>query len=213
MTNSSNRADRRAALLRVVVGRPGPSAPTRPRGRSGRRWRGSSGWFPCCTSWSTPFRPTSSTTQREEIAHLQQDALARCVQLEHNLLDVSRSLATHGIRSVALKGVATAHLDYPDPSWREFSDADLLIDPADRIGATAVLASEGWAQAYALAPDHERYTHAVTFARDRMELDLHQRIGRRALGVLVPTHELLHDAVPFEIAGARAAARSPRSIG
>jgi hypothetical protein len=43
----------------------------------------------------------------------------------------------------------------------------------------------------------------VTFARDRRELDLHQRIGRRALGVLVPTHELLHDAVPFEIAGAQ----------
>jgi hypothetical protein len=203
MTISSNRAERRAALLRVVVDRAGPVCPD------------TATW----TEWTSLARfervvpllyelvdtvPTDLTDeQREHIVTMQRSVLARCVRLEHDLIDVTRVVAEHGIRSVALKGAATAHLDYPDPSWREFSDVDLLVDPGDRNRATAVLAREGWAQAYALPPDHEHYTHAVTLARDPTQLDLHQRVSPRALGVLVPTHELLDRAVPFEIAGSQ----------
>jgi hypothetical protein len=143
-----------------------------------------------------------SDGQRIEIKLRQRDALAHCVWLEHHLLVVASMLAEHGIRAAVLKGAATAHLDYPDPSWREFVDVDLLIDPADRPEATALLQREGWTQGYALPKGHEPYTHAVTLVRDRMELDLHQRIGHRALGVLVPTSELLDRAVTLDIAGA-----------
>jgi hypothetical protein len=147
--------------------------------------------------------PTDLTAgQRREVAQLQGAALSRCVQLEHHALVVMRLLADHGIRSAILKGGATAHLDYPDPSWREVSDIDLLIDPVDRVRATDLLAREGWTQGYALPTGHDHYTHAVTLVRERMELDLHQRIGRRALGVLVPTPELLDHARGLEIAGA-----------
>jgi hypothetical protein len=201
MTISSNRADRRAALLRVLVGRPGPVSP---ESATWLAWTSMAQYervVPLLYRLVDAVATDLSDAEREEIVDLQQQVQSWCVQLEHNLLDATRLLAAHGIRSAALKGGATAHLDYPDPSWREFNDVDLLIDPADRVGATAVLAREGWTSAYPIVADHEQYAHAVTLERVRTQLDLHQRIGRRALGVLVPTHDLLDHAVPFEIAG------------
>jgi hypothetical protein len=147
--------------------------------------------------------PTDLTDeQRQDALQLQGSVLLRCVELEHHAIAVSRLLGAHGIRSVVLKGGATAHLDYPDPSWREVSDIDLLIDPADRAGATALLTGNGWRQGYALPGGHEQFTHAVTFVNGQMELDLHQRIAHRALGVLIPTRELIARAMPLQIAGA-----------
>ena len=139
--------------------------------------------------------------QREAVGDLQAAAMSRCVRLEHHAIDVTRLLADHSIRSVVLKGSATAHLDYPDPAWRDFNDVDVLLAPADRKQATALLQRYGWTQGYTLPTGHEEYTHAVTFVRDGVELDLHQRVGRRALGMLVPTPELLDHAVAFETGG------------
>ncbi len=193
--------DRRAALLRVAVGRSGPVTPD---SESWAEWV----WLariervvPLLYRLVDDTPTDLSDEQRGEIRQLHGAGMARCVQLEHHLISVVRLLAGHGIRSVALKGGATAHLDYPDPSWREVSDVDLLVDPADRIAATELVATLGWSEGYALPKGHHHYTHAVTFTRDRMELDLHQRIGHRAIGILVPTRDLLDHAVPFEIAG------------
>jgi hypothetical protein len=196
-----NEADRQAALLRVVVGRLGPVIP------DAATW----------AQWTALARmervtpllyvlvdtvPTDlSDEQRNQIHFLQRAVLSHSVQLEHHLIAVAAVLAEHGIRCAVLKGAATAHLDYPDPSWREFVDIDLLIGPADRTRATALLGREGWVQRYALPRGHEEYTHAVTFVHEAMELDLHQRIGHRALGLLVPTRDLLDRAASFEIAG------------
>jgi Uncharacterised nucleotidyltransferase len=191
--------DQRAALLRVVVGRSAPVAPD-----------AASDWvWPARIERVVPLLyqlvdtvPTDlDEEKRRDIRQLQGATLSRCVQLEHHLVAATRLFAEHGIRSVVLKGGATAHIDYPDPSWREVGDIDLLIDPADRVGATALLEREAWTQGYALPAGHEDFTHAVTFVRDGMELDLHQRIAHRALGLRVPTRELLDRAVPFEIAG------------
>lgn len=141
-----------------------------------------------------------SDEQRAQLHRLQRDVMSHCVRLEHHLVHVVRSLGEQGIQSAVLKGAASAHLDYPDPSWREFVDVDVLIDPSDRMAALDVLSREGWTQAYALPRGHEDYTHAVTLARNGVELDLHQRIGHRALGLRVPTAELLRQTVPFVVA-------------
>jgi hypothetical protein len=196
-----NGTDQGAALLRVVVGCPGPVVP---ESATWAEWT----WLARMERVAPLLYQLVDTTptdlsdeQRQDIRQLQGGVMLRCVQLEHHLIVVAGLLAEHGIRSAVLKGGATAHLDYPDPSWREFSDIDLLIDSADRISATALLGREGWIQGYALPRGHEHYTHAVTLVQERMELDLHQRIGHRALGLLVPTGELLDHAVRFEVAG------------
>jgi hypothetical protein len=197
-----NDADVCATLLRVVVGRSGSVLPDTVR-------------FPRWESLATAERitpllyyvvdtlPTDlGDRERAEVERCQRSALAHCVWLEHQLLGVASTLAEHGIGTAVLKGAATAHLDYPDPSWRQYADVDLLIDPSDRIAATALLRRAGWSQGYALPKGHGAYTHAVTLMGERMELDLHQRIAHRALGVLVPTGELLARVVPLDIAGA-----------
>jgi len=148
--------------------------------------------------------PTDLTDdQREEIKQLQGATLSRCVQLEHHAVALSRLFDDHGIRNAVLKGGATAHLDYPDPSWREVSDIDLLVEPREFDAAIALLAPAGWVQSDALPAGHEQFTHSLTFVRDAMELDLHQRIGRRALGLRVPTPELLDRSTSFEVANCR----------
>ena len=146
--------------------------------------------------------PTDLTDeQRGEVYQHQGVVMTRCVQLEHHMLALATGLRARGIRVVVLKGGATSHVDYPDPSLREFSDIDLLVDPGDREAAIAIVEESGWRRGYALPRGHDEFTHAVTYVRDQMELDLHQRLGHRALGLLVPPAEVLVRAVPFEVAG------------
>ena len=201
-----NGADQRAALLRVAVGVRGPVVPESATWEQWVLQVRMQGGTPLLYQLVDTVPTDLSDEQRQEARELQESVLLRCVQLEHHLIVVAGLFAAHGIRSAVLKGGATAHLDYPDPSWREVNDIDLLIDPVDRVHATTLLGSAGWVQGYALPRGHEIYTHAVTFVHDRMELDVHQRIGHRALGLRVPTRELLGHAVPFEVAGSQLSA-------
>jgi hypothetical protein len=199
-----NEADLRAALLRVAIGHGGPVVP------DADTWE----------EWASLARlervvpllyelvdtvPTDLTDEQRIRIHARQtDAQSHAVRLEHHLVAVSTMLEADGVRSAVLKGPATAHLDYPDPSWREFADVDLLIEPDQRADATAALVAAGWSQRYALPEGHEEFTHALTFVHEAgIELDLHQRIAHRGLGVLVPTRTLLDAAVPLEIGGAQ----------
>ena len=198
MTPSS----RDARLLRAAIGRDGPTAS---RGtdvvalldhaRSER---------------AVPLLHLASLADRE---HWDADALAQVhdaqlgvamasVQIERAVLDVARELDDAGTTYALLKGVATAHLDYPDPAWRQFGDVDLLVSPRHLAEVRLVLERTGWRQGYVLPQHHEPFTHAVTFqGPTQIEIDLHQRIARRALGLLVPTDEILARRVPFTIAG------------
>ncbi len=51
--------------------------------------------------------------------------------------------ASHGIRVVCLKGLAAAHLYYPDADLRTMSDADLLVAEADRDRLLALYKAAG----------------------------------------------------------------------
>lgn len=140
--------------------------------------------------------------EREMVRNMQLDVMATAVRFEHDLLEVAGVLAAGGVRAAVLKGVSTAHLDYPDPSWRQFADVDLLVAPDDRERAIRLLDDAGWVQAYALPRHHERFTHAITLRNGRrVEVDLHQHIGHRALGLRIPTEALLAAAEPFDLAG------------
>ena len=194
-------AETRAALLRVVVERPGPVVPD---ATTWVRWSSvatSEHVIPLLYQLVDHVPTDLSDDDREVIHVIQVRVQSHFVRLEHHLLLVAGLLAQRGIRAAVLKGGATAHLDYPDPSWRQVTDIDLLIDPADLAAAIALLLHEGWVQAYALPPRHRQFTHAVTLVHEGMELDLHQRVAHRALGVLVPTKELLDRGVSFDIAG------------
>lgn len=136
---------------------------------------------------------------------MQLHVAALCVRLEQSLLDVAEMLDRADLTFAVLKGGATAHLDYDDPARRQFGDVDLLVDPRDFGQACQAVEQGGWHPGYALPRHHERFTHAVTFRKTGVitEIDLHQHVAHRALGLMIPTDELLTCRTAFEVAGRR----------
>lgn len=204
----SSEAELRAVLLRAAVG---TSEQPSWGDDGGQRFV----WFareeraiPLLSALVNGWPADAPAELRQEVRQLQGTAMMRCVELEHHASEVVSALGRVGIEHALLKGIATAHLDYPDPSMREFSDIDLLVSPERLAEAMTVLAAEGWAQGYALPRYHQEFTHAVTLVKGRIELDLHQRIAHRALGLLVPTQELLRDRVPLALPALESSALS-----
>src|SRR5262245_1932953 len=201
MAISSSIADVHAALLRAALGRSGPATPDETTWDQWLVAAQRERLVPLLYVLVDTVPTDLSEGQRDALYFTQRAAMLRCVRLEHRLLAVVGLFAEHGIRCAVLKGGATAHLDYPDPSWREVGDIDVLIEPEDRVRALELLAAEGWMPGSVLPRGHEQHTHDVTLNLDVTELDLHQRVAPRALGLRVPTRELLDRAVPFDIAG------------
>ena len=153
-----------------------------------------------------PLLYALATTGGQEVpatirtAHL--EVMAAAVRLEHHLLDVTAILAQADIDCAVLKGAATAHLDYENPSLRQFGDVDLLVRPANSPEHARYWRSRaGVGRTHCPATTSDSH-HAITFRRPPgVEVDLHQHIGHRSLGQLIPTDELLADSVPYDIAG------------
>ena len=114
---------------------------------------------------STRLRSPSAelaTAQLDEIDAMQIDVAATSVRLEQSLVQVVDLLRAADITNAVLKGEATSHLDYADPSERQFGDVDLLVEPSKMVLARAVLESEVWRQAYPLpSPSRAIHTPAV----------------------------------------------------
>jgi hypothetical protein len=204
-----NAGEVRSALLRAAVGEvagPVPSADDWSTWLWRARFERGIALLARLVELAQPELPDEAL---DDLRQYQASAMARCLRLEHHMLRVTRQFATAGVGSVVLKGGATSHLDYADPSHREFSDIDLLIHPAHRELACQVLAAAGWEQGYALPTGHERYYHAITFVLDGMELDLHQRISHRALGLRIRVDELLDRQQQFHIAGSSVSSLHP----
>ncbi len=69
---------------------------------------------------------------------------------------VLKLLADAGVRATAVKGVNLARRLYPDASWREVDDIDLLVDRSDAARACAVLCGSG------LTPNHRWTPEALS---------------------------------------------------
>lgn len=148
--------------------------------------------------------------QIEELYEAQLAAMSVAARLDQQLREVAELLQSLGANFAVLKGSATANIDYPDPSWRQYGDIDVIVSERDRQEVAEALSHSGWRQGYPLPRGHERYAHAVTFTKGRRwELDLHQRVAHRAVGLRVPVSDLLRDRVKFEIAGTELWALSP----
>jgi len=196
-----NDAELASALLRTAVGASPRSVPTNARWP---RWR----WYaqrqrvvPLLYHLATVPDATLDPAQTRELRTIQGDAMVWAVRLEHKLLETAEVFDDHAVPYAVLKGLATAHLDYPLPEWRQFGDIDVLVAPDRFADAIRVLEGRGWSQAYALPRGHRRFTHAVTFTKDNIELDLHQHIAHRAIGLLVPTTQLLANRRHYNVAG------------
>ncbi|HET7325920.1 MAG TPA: nucleotidyltransferase family protein [Nocardioidaceae bacterium] len=151
---------------------------------------------------SGAFPVTSSQRDRAEESHLQ--SLAAALVLEHLVVNTVGVLEKAAIPVRTLKGVALAHLDYPDPGLRTFGDIDLLV-PGDQFDdAVTVITETGAARRYPQPrPGFDRRFSKGTClcTPDGLEIDLHRTFTMGPFGARLALHELWARCDEFDLAG------------
>jgi hypothetical protein len=150
------------------------------------------------TSGSFP----ASDAQLVEVLELETTAMAAVLTLEATLVQVAETFASARIPFRVLKGPAVAHLDYPDPSLRDFGDIDLLVHPDDLDRAIAILLEQGYVRRFPepRAGFDRRFTKSVSVVNsDGRELDLHRTLAAGVFGLRVKIG-MLWDAPHAEFA-------------
>jgi hypothetical protein len=92
---------------------------------------------------------------------------------------LTRDLHAQNVECMLLKGVALAHLFYPDPAFRPMTDIDVLVRPAQIAAATEVCRRLGW--------------HSLFDPQDLVPFDQSAHFTRIALACIL--------AVPRKLAG------------
>ena len=126
------------------------------------------------------------------------------LRVERVLLRALDLLATAGIPSRVLKGVALARTSYPEPEQRVFGDVDLLV-PSGRVHETVAVLGEGlgaWRAQPELRPGFdERFGKEVLLRHGPVELDLHRVFIDGALGLTIALDDLFAPPYRFPLAG------------
>ena len=208
-------ADRAAASAREVllgIGLPdGPDrvgdAPVVLDQDAGRRWRGmvvadrTLGLaLECIRTGAVQVEPPTL----EELVASQRRSAAVALMLEARLVEVVDRLEAARIDHRVLKGPALAHTAYPDASWREFGDIDVLVPGGDLGRAVRALEAGGARRAF--PPVGRRYEHSVAKSvtlrdRDGWEIDLHRTVATGPWGQLIDVGDLWCPPAVFDLGG------------
>lgn len=135
-------------------------------------------------------------TEPHQLAQAAQHHLERScgvLVLERMALDVVELLQQRRIEVRLLKGSATAHLDYEDPSLRLFADVDLLVRSRDVDAAYSLLAGSGYLRrSVEPRPGFDRrFGKGATFtAPGGHELDVHRTFVMGPYGVRIRLDDL-----------------------
>lgn len=148
---------------------------------------------------------------------LADDDELRCVLLDEHLAGLRATVAAEatavwavevlertGVGGWLLKGLASAHLDYHDPSLRTSYDADVLVSRADLGAAVEALIEAGCSRvAPPIRPAWERrYARAVVLVSpDGVEIDLHAAVVDGYFGVTLDHDRLCRDSVEVVLGG------------
>ena len=145
-----------------------------------------------------------SELQARSLLDRHRESMLVALALERRLLAVVAAFRAEGIDHVVLKGPALAHTFYPDPSWRNFGDLDVLV-PTDR-----------WEQVLHLVGDvgftrdtpeprpgfDVRFGKAATHTDARgLVLDLHRTLAEAPFGLWMEPDRLFEHTRPFTLGG------------
>ncbi|MDA9359897.1 nucleotidyltransferase family protein [bacterium] len=151
-------------------------------------------------SGSLPLLPA----QRYQLRNHHTTAQAHALALERQLVMISKAYEDAEIDFRVLKGMALAHLVYPDPSWRTFADVDILV-PSHQLQAAVAIAMErfgGTQPVPELRPGFAQEFGKESMVRiGRTEIDLHRTFVAGPFGLSIPLDELFQDATTIEIGG------------
>ena len=149
-------------------------------------------------------RLPATAAQAERASEEHFVALCHCLEIELLLLQTVDVFDTAGIDHRVLKGSATAHLDYPDPSRRTFVDVDILVRSEDFDRATKLLLSRGYARPIAeIRPGFDRrFGKGCTLVSPSgYEVDLHRTFVTGPFGLMVRLPDLWNDATLWALGG------------
>lgn len=139
--------------------------------------------------------------------------LALALRLEATLLRVTELLATRGVGTRVLKGLAVAHLDYPDPALRCSADVDLLVRSEQLEMALEAMQAAGWTRDLPERRpgfDH-RFGKEVTLYTERgVEIDVHRTLALGPFGLTIELDDLWEEPTPYDVGGATLEALSPQ---
>ena len=141
-------------------------------------------------------------SQQDQACGAHRAAMSLTLVLERELLELDARLHDAGVDHRVVKGVATAHLDEPDPSARAFGDVDLLVPTSSMAAAVAVVEAAGGTRRHPEPrPGFDaRFSKGVSFRFTRnVEIDLHRTLAPGPFGLLIDLDELLAGAEPFPI--------------
>lgn len=158
------------------------------------------------------FHAMDERTWPAAIRHAcQRDALVHSVSEPKRRTELERvlaGLAGAGLAPLLLKGTGLAYSHYPNPALRPRADCDLLVAPAERAAATAILQALGYrrvagpagaAVGFQVALLHED-AHGATH-----NVDLHWRLSDlQSFAWLFTGEELAAAAVPVPALGPHA---------
>jgi hypothetical protein len=142
--------------------------------------------------------------QAEDVADYHLTAAMTAVEVEATLVEMLALLELHDLPVRMLKGVASAHLDYPDPSWRTFNDVDLLVRGADLDRLVHLLTIAGHPREL---PERRRgfdrrFGKDVTvYGPNLVQLDLHRTFAVGVFGLRQRLDDLWADSTPFVLGG------------
>jgi hypothetical protein len=145
-----------------------------------------------------------TTDEQAEVADAaHREALIRCLHLEALLLQAVDLLHDAGVETRVLKGSATAHLDYADPSQRTFIDVDLLVrSEAFDIASQALVDADFTRPVPQIRPGFDRrFGKGCTLrSPSGFELDLHRTLTVGPFGLMVRLEHLWATSSPLELA-------------
>lgn len=155
----------------------------------------------------------ATPSQQDAAAELAFRATRLELQLERTLLRVVDLLQEAGLETRVLKGSAVAHLDYPEPEMRSFSDVDLLLRSEDFDPAVAALSSSGYRRRYPQPrPGFDRRFGkgaCLVSPSQRHEIDLHRTLVLGPFGFTIPLRHLWERSSSFVLAGRSMTALAP----
>ncbi len=158
----------------------------------------------------------ATNEQAEQASAQHEQAMGTVLELEILALDVLDLLAQSGLDARLLKGMATAHLDHPDPNRRTFSDIDLLVEPGRFTATLDALAAHGWRRDLPeRRPDFDdRFGKDGTLQRDHWgQVDLHRTLVMGAFGLWIDLDDLWSGSAAFVLGGREVhALDSPRRL-
>ncbi|HVO82382.1 MAG TPA: nucleotidyltransferase family protein [Terriglobales bacterium] len=158
--------------------------------------------YPCLAASDLLARET-----REALRHRYEANARRALALTQELFRVLELLESHGIAALPYKGPVLADQLYGDVAQRQFSDLDVLVQPADVPRVKSALCELGYQPGIQLTKHQERaflasgYEYTFDWAGQPNLLEIQWQVLPRFYAIDFDISELFRRAVPAQLAG------------